>query len=120
MHTHICHRGVCLSSRGLLSGEFCPGFLSGRFCPGGCPSPLLSEYIRYNRKLNITLDFIFHMYEIFVKCDVTSSWTSLPVTNCHTLSVPSPLERDVVEVAMVEAVLKSSMGRMCRRSRIGL
>jgi len=28
------------------------------------------------------------------KCDVTYSWT--PVTNCHTFSDPSPVERDVL------------------------
>src|SRR6218665_1133603 len=32
-------------------------------------------YICYNRKLNITLNFRFHMYEIFLKCDVTCPWT---------------------------------------------
>src|SRR6218665_1832044 len=37
-------------SRGLLSGGF-------------CPFPFLSEYICYNRKLKITLNFMFHMYD---------------------------------------------------------
>src|SRR6218665_2216346 len=45
--------------RGVCHGVF---FLEG-FVPGGfCPFPLLSEYICYNRKLNITLNFMFHMY----------------------------------------------------------
>src|SRR6218665_2375472 len=45
-----------------LSGGFC----LERFVRGGfCPSPLLSEYIHYNRKLNITFNFSFHMYEFF-------------------------------------------------------
>jgi len=29
--------------------------------------PLLSEYIHYDRKLNIIFNFRFHMYEIFLK-----------------------------------------------------
>src|SRR6218665_1482849 len=51
------------------------GFLSGGFVRGGfCLFPLLSEYICYNRKLNIALNFMFHMYDkIFYKCDVTCS-----------------------------------------------
>src|SRR6218665_2898157 len=49
-------------SRGVLSGCL----LSGRFCPGWFLSVLvLSEYICYIRKLNITLNFIFHMYDQF-------------------------------------------------------
>src|SRR6218665_176586 len=37
-------------------------FLSGGFLRVGfCPFPLLSQYICYNRKLNITLNFMFHM-----------------------------------------------------------
>jgi len=92
MHTYIImsyfakvfYWGVCL------------GFLSGRFCPGWFLSvQLLSEYIHYNGKLNITCNFRFHMYEILLKCDVTCSWTPSPVTNCHTFSDPS-LERDVL------------------------
>src|SRR6218665_1214105 len=39
-------------------------FLSGGFVRVGfCPSPLLSQYICYNRKLKITLNFKFHMYD---------------------------------------------------------
>src|SRR6218665_442356 len=46
--------------RGFLSG----GLLSGRFCLELFLSiPLLSEYIYYNRKLNITLNFMFQMYD---------------------------------------------------------
>src|SRR6218665_1160121 len=65
----------------IFSG-FCPVFFSGVFCLEGfvrggfCPIPLLSEYICYNRKLNITLNFMFQ------KCDVTCS---LPIS-CHKLS----------------------------------
>src|SRR6218665_1478223 len=43
-----CSRGFCLE-----------GFVRGRFCP----FPLLSECICYNKKLNITLNFMFHMYD---------------------------------------------------------
>src|SRR6218665_948468 len=51
-----------LNCSGVLSG----GLLSGRFCPGWFLSvPLLSEYICYDRKLNITLNFMFHMYDKF-------------------------------------------------------
>src|SRR6218665_2620400 len=95
MHTYMSLQGVCVSSRGLLFW----GFLSGRFRPGWFLSvPLLSEYIHYNRKLNITFNFRFHMYEIFcLKCDVTCSWTPSP---CHKLShllgPPPLLERDVL------------------------
>src|SRR6218665_860524 len=64
----------------LFAGDFVRGVCQGAFCLGGffrggfCPFPLLSEYICYNRKLNITLNFIFHMYDkFFYKCDVTCS-----------------------------------------------
>src|SRR6218665_3438873 len=52
-------------SRGFLSGVFCQGvFCLEDFVWGGfCPFPFLSEYICYNRKLNITLNFMFHMYD---------------------------------------------------------
>src|SRR6218665_1179582 len=62
-------KGPCINSLSIVCGGFCPGLLSGgllfgRFCPdGSCPFPLLSEYICYNRKLNITLNFMFHMYD---------------------------------------------------------
>src|SRR6218665_1791854 len=50
------------------------GFLSGRVCQrvfclegfvlgGFCPFLLLSQYICYNRKFKITLNFMFHMYD---------------------------------------------------------
>ena len=60
-----------------------------------CPSPLLSEYMRYNRKLNITFNFRFHMYEFFLKSVISHALgPPPPVTNCHTFS--NPLERDVL------------------------
>jgi len=76
-----------------ILSQFFAGFLSGGFCQevfcpkgfvrgGFCPFPLLSEYICYSRKLNITLNFMFHMYDKNNKCDVTCSWPS----HCHKLS----------------------------------
>src|SRR6218665_3181932 len=108
MHTyiHMSLQVLCLSSQMFLFGEF---FLGG-FCledfvrDGFLSIPFLSEYIRYNRKLNITLDFRFHMYEKFLK-SVTSqalgprcmlldlfihSFIHSPVTNCHTFLDLSP------------------------------
>src|SRR6218665_203685 len=81
---------VCLSS--LCLGSFVPDFLSGWFCSGRfLYVPLLSEYIRYNRKLNITFHFRFHMYEKNLK-SVTSHALGPPpsVINCHTFSDPLP------------------------------
>src|SRR6218665_805431 len=90
MHTYVSLQRFCVSSRGFLFGRLSGGFLSGRFHPGWFLSvPLLSEYIHYNRKLNITYNFRFHMYEIFCK-SVTSHALGPPppVTNCHTFSDP--------------------------------
>src|SRR6218665_3744942 len=52
-------------SQGFLCGVFCNGvFCLEGFAQGGfCPFPLLSEYICYNRKLNITFNFMFHTYD---------------------------------------------------------
>src|SRR6218665_3386603 len=50
---------------GFLSGIVCQrvygleGFVRGGFCP----FLVLSQYICYNRKLNITLNFMFNMYD---------------------------------------------------------
>jgi len=62
-------------SRGFLSEGFCQGVLCLEgFVQGGfCSFPLLSEYICYNRKLNITLNFMFHMYDKKIYRDVTGS-----------------------------------------------
>jgi len=58
---------------------------------GFCPFPLLSEYIYYNRKVNITLNFMFHIYD--KKCykrDVTCYWTPpLCYKLSHLLGTPS-------------------------------
>src|SRR6218665_1342756 len=97
MHTYMSLQGVCVSWRGFLFGGLSGGFLSGRFRPGGfCPFPLLSEYIHYNRKLNITFNFRFHMYEFFYS--VTShAFGPPPLSQTVTPSrTPFPLECDVL------------------------
>src|SRR6218665_2176389 len=71
-----CSREVFV--RGFCQRVFClEDFVRGGFCPYS----LLSEYICYNRKLNITLNFLFHTYDkIFYKCDVTCSLPLLSQT----------------------------------------
>ena len=67
------------------NGGFAGGILSGRFCLGGfCPFPLLSEYLRYNRKLNITFNFRFHMY--YKKCKRVTCTCSWHLSPCHKMS----------------------------------
>src|SRR6218665_2688881 len=88
---HTClYRGFVL-----VRGGFCSGVCLGVVCLEGfvrggfCPSLHLSEYIHYNRKLNITFNFRFHMYEIFFKSVTLHALGPLsPVTNCHTFSDP--------------------------------
>ena len=66
----------------MFSGIFVWKVCSGWFW--FVPLPLLSEYIRNNIKFNITFNFRFHMY-------ITHAlYPPPPVTNCHTLSDPSP------------------------------
>src|SRR6218665_3056227 len=61
----------CTNSISIVRGGFC---LGGFVRVGFCPFPLLSQYICYNRKLNITLNFMFHMYDKnLYKRDVTCS-----------------------------------------------
>ena len=64
--------------------------MSGRFCPGWFLSvPVLSEYICYVRKLNITLNFMFRMYDKkFISVTSHVLYPPPPVTNCHTFSEP--------------------------------
>src|SRR6218665_1024516 len=80
-----CTRGFC---PGVLSG----GILYGRFCPGWFLSvPVLSEYIGYIRKLNITLNFMFRMYDKkMYKCDVTGPLLPLPLSQTVTPSRTPP------------------------------
>src|SRR6218665_3284389 len=90
---HTClYRGFVLVRGGFCS-EVCLGFfcLEGFVWGGFCPSTLLSEYIHYNRKLNITFSFRFHMYEFFLKSMTSHALgPPPPVTNCHTFSDPLP------------------------------
>src|SRR6218665_3104689 len=81
-----------LFARVFVRGVLSEGLLSGRFCPRWFLFvPVLSEYICYNRKLNITLNFMFRMYDkTFYKCNVTWPLPPSPVTNCHTFSDPYP------------------------------
>src|SRR6218665_45467 len=76
-------------SRRILSG----GFVRVGFCP----FPLLSQYIYYNRKLNITVNFMFHMYDKnLYKRDVTCSLPPPLSQNVTPSRTPSKLERDVL------------------------
>ena len=82
----------------VVRGGLVRGFCQGVLClEGFCPFPLLLEYICYKRKLNITLNFKFHMYDKNLKV-----WRHMfstppsPVTNCHTFSDPLPLEHDIL------------------------
>src|SRR6218665_3413244 len=86
MHTYIClYREVCLSSRGSCLGGFVRGFCLEGFVRGGfCPFPLLPEYICCNRKLNITFNYRFHMYEQNLKS--LKSHALGPPPPCHKLS----------------------------------
>src|SRR6218665_4179713 len=88
---HTClYRGFVLVRRGFCSGGLSGGFLSGRFRPGWFLSVPPSVRIHpLHRKLNITLNFRFHMYEIFFKSVTLHALGPLsPVTNCHTFSDP--------------------------------
>src|SRR6218665_3969633 len=78
-------------SRGFCPGGFVRDLLPGRFCPGWLLSvpPLLSEYICYNRKLNITLNFMC-MIKKFINVTSHALDPLSPVTNCHTFSDPLP------------------------------
>src|SRR6218665_3875320 len=93
----------CTNSASIVRGGFCPGvssggLLSGRFCPGWFLSvPVLSEYICYNRKLNITLKFMFRMYDTKFISVTSRALYPLPLSQTVTPSrTPSPLERDVL------------------------
>src|SRR6218665_692526 len=61
----------CTNSISIVRGDFCPGSFVR---VGFCPFPLLTQYICYNRKLNITLNVMFRMYDKnLFKRDVTCS-----------------------------------------------
>ena len=75
--------------RGFCQGVFClEGFVRGGFYP----FPLLSEYICYNRKLNIAINFGFHMY-MYDNFFISVTSHALDPLPCHKLSHllgPSP------------------------------
>src|SRR6218665_2233354 len=82
----------CTNSLSIVRGVFVREVLSGVFCLEGfvwgcfCPFSLLLEHICYNRKLNITLNFMCHMYDkLFYKLDVTS-YLLLPLSQTITAS----------------------------------
>src|SRR6218665_212840 len=82
----------------LVRGGFCPGFCLRVFVwKVFCPFPLLSEYmyIRYNRKLNITLIFRFHIY-VYDKDFSKHVLLTLPMSQTVIPSPTHPLERDVL------------------------
>src|SRR6218665_179507 len=88
------------------AGSLSGGLLSGRFCAGLLLSvPVLSKYICYNRKFNITLNCMLCKFDKTIyKCDVTCSLPPSPVTNCHIFSDPGPppLERDVLYGPLID------------------
>src|SRR6218665_566830 len=91
LHTYMSLQGFVL-----VRGGFCSGVCLGVFCLEGfvrggfCPSTLLSEYIHYNRKLNITFNFRFHMYEIFLKSVTSHALGPPPLSQTVTFSDPLP------------------------------
>jgi len=89
--------GRCVLVRGgSCLGSFVPGFCLEGFVRGGFWSvPRLLEYVRYNRKLNITFQVSYVWMNLKSMTSQVSSWTPLPVTNCHIFSDTLPLERDV-------------------------
>src|SRR6218665_2532823 len=76
IHTYVFTGGFVLVHGVFVRGVCLEGFVWGGFCP----SSLLSEYICYNRKPNITFNFRFYTHEIFFNSDVTCSWSPSPVT----------------------------------------
>ena len=92
--------------RNAIFGQFQPpypwhtsSFVWKVFVRGGFyPYSLLLKYICYNRKLKITLNFMFHISDKNFFISVTSHALDPhpSVTNCHTFSDPLPLERDVL------------------------
>src|SRR6218665_2294929 len=90
---------LCLNcSRGFCPGGLSGSLLSGRFCLGWFLSvPVLSEYICYNRKLNLTLNFVFRMYNEKFTSVTSHALYPIPLSQIVTPSrTPSPLERDVL------------------------
>src|SRR6218665_1297706 len=83
----------------LFAGVWPGGFvfgLEGFVREGFCPFLLLSQYICYNRKLNITLNFTFNMYDKKYISVTSHALDTLLLSQTVTPTrTPSPLERDV-------------------------
>src|SRR6218665_2972299 len=74
--TKIPDKVPCTNSISIVQGGFCPGgFVRLGFCPfTSVTIHLLSQYICYDKKLNITLNFMFYMNDKNLnKRDVTCS-----------------------------------------------
>src|SRR6218665_1140602 len=76
-------RGLCM---GVCLGIFVWKVLSGVVLS----VPLLLEYIRYNRKLNIIFNFRFHMYEKNFKSVTSHALGPLPLSQTVTPSRTPP------------------------------
>src|SRR6218665_2873276 len=87
MYIHMSLQGVCFSSQrfcleGFVRGFCLEGFVRGGFCPLG-----------YNRKVNITFNFRFPMYENNFKSMTSHALGPFllpPVANCRTFSDTPP------------------------------
>src|SRR6218665_619738 len=94
LHKNPCTKSLNCSGR----------FLSGRFCPGWfwfVPLLLLSEYILYHIKFNITFHFRFHMYDKKIKSVTSHMLFTPPSSLSQTVTpslTPSSLERDVLYI----------------------
>src|SRR6218665_445659 len=97
--TKIRTKTFCTNSLSIVRGGFVRGFCQRVFSLEGlvrgrfCPFLLYSEYICYNRKLNMALNFRFHRFHMYDKKCINMTSQALDpssVTNCHTFSDPSP------------------------------
>src|SRR6218665_802187 len=89
---HPCTNSVSIVHGGFYQGVFClEGYVRGGFCPFPFCQNRRRRRICYNRKLNITLNFMFRMYDKKIyKCDVTCSLPP-PLSQTVTPSrTPSP------------------------------
>src|SRR6218665_2962139 len=89
---------LCTNSLSIVREGFCPGAsVRGSFVWKVLSGVVfvhtpLSEYICYNRKLKITLNFMFHMYEKKIISVTSHALDPLPLSQTVTLSrTPSPL-----------------------------
>src|SRR6218665_2163078 len=77
-------QGFCLSSWGFFSGGFFRVFFAQKVLSRVVlvRSPSVRIYIRYNRKLSITFNFKFHMYDKTFKSMTSPAFDSPPFRNC--------------------------------------